>query len=35
MTTTSLTLDTNQLRKISALPTELALRRAATFLPFW
>jgi predicted metal-dependent enzyme (double-stranded beta helix superfamily) len=34
MTTTSLTLDTNQLRKISALPTELALRRAATFLSY-
>jgi len=34
MTTTSLTLDTNQLRKISALPMELALRRAATFLSY-
>ena len=32
MRTTSLTPDTNQLRKISGLPTELALRQAATFL---
>ena len=30
--TTSLTPDTIQLRKISGLPTELALRRAASFL---
>lgn len=30
--TTSLTPDTNQLRKISGLPAELALRKAATFL---
>jgi predicted metal-dependent enzyme (double-stranded beta helix superfamily) len=30
--TTSLTLDTNELRKISGLPTELALRQAAAFL---
>jgi predicted metal-dependent enzyme (double-stranded beta helix superfamily) len=30
--TTLLTPDTNQLRKISELPTELALRQAATFL---
>jgi hypothetical protein len=30
--TTSLTLDINELRKISDLPTELALRQAATFL---
>ena len=31
-TTSSLTPDTNELRKISALPTELALRQAAPFL---
>jgi predicted metal-dependent enzyme (double-stranded beta helix superfamily) len=31
--TTSLTPDTNQLRKISGLPTGLALPKAATFLP--
>ena len=31
--TTSLTLDTNELRKISELPTEPALQHAATFLP--
>ena len=30
--TTSLTLDTNELRKISDLSTGLALRQAATFL---
>jgi predicted metal-dependent enzyme (double-stranded beta helix superfamily) len=30
--TTALTHETNQLRKISGLPTELALRQAATFL---
>jgi predicted metal-dependent enzyme (double-stranded beta helix superfamily) len=30
--TTSLTPDTNQLRKISGLPMELALQKAATFL---
>ncbi len=30
--TTSLTPDTNQLRKISSLPTKLALQQAATFL---
>jgi predicted metal-dependent enzyme (double-stranded beta helix superfamily) len=32
--TTSLTPDTNQLRKISGLPTELALPKAATFLSY-
>ncbi len=32
MTTTSLTPDTIQLRKISGLPTKLALQQAATFL---
>jgi predicted metal-dependent enzyme (double-stranded beta helix superfamily) len=32
--TTSLTQDTNQLRKISGLPTELALPKAATFLSY-
>jgi predicted metal-dependent enzyme (double-stranded beta helix superfamily) len=31
-TTTSLALDTNELQKPSALPTELALQQAATFL---
>ena len=30
--TTALTHETNQLRKISDLPTEAALRQAATFL---
>jgi predicted metal-dependent enzyme (double-stranded beta helix superfamily) len=32
--TTSLTPDTDQLRKISGIPTELALRQAATFLSY-
>ena len=32
--TTSLTPETNQLRKISGLPTELALPKAATFLSY-
>jgi hypothetical protein len=31
-TTASLALDTNELRKLSSLPTELAVRRAALFL---
>jgi hypothetical protein len=32
MTTTSLTPDTNELRRFSGLPTESALQRAAPFL---